>query len=157
MAAKHDPTRELANFLADDANWAQRVDHTLRSLANGQNRLMGDMAAVKASVEKFPQLVAEAAAENRQYYRRLQTRLDDELGTDYDDVSGSHDVRSLRDAGRTWRKRAREQEEAAAAAAATAKEKAEAVERWKRRGVLLGALLLGAGGVILKAIEALAK
>lgn len=96
----------------------------VKRIADGQNRLMSDMAKVKATVEAFPQLVADAAAENRRYYKGLQARLDDELGNDYDDVSGSHDIKSLRDAGRNWRKRARDEE--------LAKQESEAKERKAR-------------------------
>lgn len=160
MAERRDPTREVANFLADDATWDKRVDHALLTLANGQARMASELSQVKGLVQAIPQQISDAAASNRQFYQRLQTRLDDELGNDFDDVSGSHDVRSLRDAGRTWRKRARDEEDArlkeAAAReleAARAKELEAAVHRGKVAVAVAGPLLLALGGLIAQLLK----
>lgn len=115
---------------------------TVKRLTDTVNKLASEVAQVKASVETFPQLVADAAAENRRYYRSLQSRLDEELGSDYDDISGSHDVKSLRDAGRSWRKRAREQEEEAIKAAAKAE--VEAAEKARLKRLMAGGWAIGA-------------
>jgi len=152
-----DPAREIARYLADDATWDQRVEHALRTQANGLSALAGEVKTLAVIVRALPKQIEESAAESRRYYRGLQERMDAELGNEWDDITGSQDTRSLRDAGRTWRNKAREAEAAAAAAEAekraserAAEERAKKLKQW---GALAGIFLAGAGGAIWELIE----
>lgn len=152
-----DPARDVANFLADDATWDKRMERAVRTQADGLNALTSEVKGLKALIQGIPQLIADSAAENRKYYRVLQERMDEELGNEWDDVTGSRDARSLRDAGRNWRKKAREREQELAEEASLRAEEEARRKRWTAIGAALAPALLVAGGALLKLLEILAK
>lgn len=129
----------------DDDTLLGMLMTTVKRLTDGQTRLASDVAKIKVAVDAFPTMLHEYTAETKRYHRSIEARLDEELGSDYDDISGSHDVKSLRDAGRNWRKRAREEENAKLKEAAAREIEAAEKAKLMNRGKALAPLLVGIG------------
>lgn len=159
MAQPSPLDRELVDYMNGEDPWSKRVELELRQLkrvyghaADAINRNTGATQKLAERLTISDRLAGTRHAEilGRLTVRRSAPEYPPWTEEDANAITGVEDPAELAHSARVMRARA-------AAEELQRKEAEAAFARWKKRGLLAGAFLLGAGGALVKMVELLVQ